>query len=394
MKTGSRAVQGGLLRALKRKGCALLILSALLLLGRAIPLWSWESTFFDWFESSTSARAAAMGGFHTALADDSSVLFSNPAGLQSVERRITVAEGTLSFYESALEIAGEALAGDSGSSGNAIYSLWGPLAFSYVNKGRGFGIYGSSNVYLRATGPIPAAEATLEQNLVIIGARAFRIQLTRWRSTLDLGFSFVGFATLQGETTADFREVLQSNATIFDLLASGGTASSAMGVGVEFGLLYSFSNWLAVGIAGRNFAFEQIREFASILDFPMGASTSNYIFIPLYLSAGILFRPPLSRLSRVVSDLAIAIDYHDIFDFLIYPPAATNPLLHIGAGLELKLLEILSLRAGYYQCLPSFGVGLDLSLFTLNLAYFGRERSREPGGYPIDCYTIGVEFTY
>lgn len=393
MKT-SRTVPGGTWRAAGPKGRALTVLGAVLLLGLAAPLWGWESTFFDWFESSTSARAAAMGGLHTALADDASVLFSNPAGLQSVERRITVAETTLNFYESALQIAGEALTQSAGSSGNAIFSLWGPLSFSYVNQGRGFGIFSTTSVDLSATGPIPAAQETMEQSLVIIGSRAFRIGLPRWRSTLDLGFSLVGFAALQGQTTADFREVLQADATVFDLLSGSGAASSAMGIGIDFGLLFTLNDWLSVGIAGRNFALEQIRTFASLLDFPAGSSTSKYVFIPLYLSTGIVLRPALPRLSRLLSDLKIAVDYHDIFDFLIYPPAATNPLLHIAVGLEFKLLEVLSLRAGYYQCLPSFGFGLDLNFFTLNLAYFGRERSREPGGYPVDCYTIGLEFTF
>ena len=63
-------------------------------------------------------------------------------------------------------------------------------------------------------------------------------------------------------------------------------------------------------------------------------------------------------------------------------------------GLQFKLLDIVSLRAGYYQCLPSVGLGLDLTLFKLNLAYFGRELSNEPGGYPVGCYTAGLEFTY
>jgi hypothetical protein len=250
-------------------------------------------------------------------------------------------------------------------------------------------------VHLHATGPIPAAEETLEQNLVAVGARAFRINLTRWQSKLDLGFSLIGFATLRGETDADFRQVLQSDATFTDLLAGSGAAYRAWGAGVEFGLLYSYKNWLAVGIAGRNFALEQIRTFSSIPDLLSGAaSTSRYNVIPLYLSAGVLFRPPIRSLGRFFSDFIFAVDYHDIFDFLIYPPAATNPLLHIGVGGELKLMEILSLRAGYYQCLPSLGLGLDLTLFTLNFAYFGRERSREPGGYPIYCYTIGLEFKY
>ena len=236
----------------------------------------------------------------------------------------------------------------------------------------------------------------LEDNLVIMGARAFRIPLREGsHSTLDVGFSLVGFATARGEYSADLRQLFQSTATVQDLLAASGLFQRAMGARLEFGLLYSFRKLFSIGLAGRNLALVQLRDFATIQDFLTGGiSVAWYNVLPLDLSAGILFRPPLARLNWFISDLIIAADYHDIFDFLIYPPGATNPLLHIGAGLELKLLEIISLRAGYYQCLPSFGMGLDLTLFKLNLAYFGRELSAEPGLYPVYCYTVGVEFSY
>jgi hypothetical protein len=148
-------------------------------------------------------------------------------------------------------------------------------------------------------------------------------------------------------------------------------------------------------VTGRNLAAVQTREFATIQEFFDGqASSAAWNVLPMDISVGFLFRPPLRRLEWLLSDLVLLVDYHDIFDFAIYPEGATNPLLHIGVGLEFKLLDIVSLRAGYYQCLPSVGLGLDLTLFKLNLAYFGRELSNEPGGYPVGCYTAGLEFTY
>ncbi len=378
-----------------------------LLLGAAVaavlcliapPAHSWDGSFFDLFKISNSARAAAMGGLHCALADDSTTLFSNPAGLRSVERELKVSEVALSFYESALEIAGEALSGAPGpaSNRNATYSLWGPLAFSSIRKGRGFGMFSSSDAFVHAWGPSPSAELIIQDNLVLIGGWAFRIPLPEGsRSTLDLGFSLVGFATVRGYYNFDIRQLFQANATIQDMLASSGLFQRRLGAGIDVGVLYSFDNLFSIGLAGRNLAATQTKDFATIQDFLNGgASTVWYIALPMDISAGLLFRPPLGRLERFVSDLILAADYHNIFDFLIYPDGATNPLLHIGVGLELELLEIVSLRAGYYQCLPSLGMGLDLTLFKLNFAYFGREKSAEPGGYPVYCYTIGLEFSY
>ena len=108
MKNGSRAFP-------KAGGPAAACDLFSLLAGAALLFWSppsvygWEGTFFDLFEISNSPRAAAMGGLHCALADDASTLFSNPAGLRSVDRELKVSEVTLNFYESAVEIAGETL---------------------------------------------------------------------------------------------------------------------------------------------------------------------------------------------------------------------------------------------------------------------------------------------
>jgi hypothetical protein len=236
----------------------------------------------------------------------------------------------------------------------------------------------------------------MEDNLVLIGARAFRIPLPEGSlSTLDVGFSLVGFATFRGFYDFDVRQLLQSDASPQDMLASSGTFHRAFGASLELGILFSYKNLFSIGVSGRNLAITQVREFTTISDFLSGgASTTSYIPLPIDISAGLLFRPPLGKVGWFLSDMVFVADYHNIFDFLIYAPGATSPLLHFGVGLELGLLEIVSLRAGYYQCLPSLGIGLDLTLFKLNFAYFGRELSAEPGGYPIYCYTIGIEFSY
>lgn len=391
MKTGSRAFP-------RYRVPFLLILGLLLLLLLSPSVWGWDSTFFDLFEISTSARAAALGGLHAALADDPTTLFSNTAGLRSVKPQWTFSEVTLSFYDSAAAIAAEAIAGTGGSGADrrGTFSLWGPVALSYVGKGWGFGIFSSMNVYVHTWGPSPAAREMLEDNLVLIGAKAFRIPLpVRWQSTLDLGLSLVGFGSYRGVTDTDIRQVLQSSVSLTELLASVTNFRRAIGGSVELGVLYSFRNLFSFGLTGRNLSFIQFRDFSSLMGYLSGEPSSSwYNFLPLDITAGVLFRFPLGRLGRYISDLKLMADYHNIFDFLFYPPGATNPLLHIGLGIELGLLQIVSLRAGYYQCLPSVGVGLDLTLFTLNFAYFGREMSSEPGGYPVYCYSIGLGFKY
>ena len=80
-------------------------------------------------------------------------------------------------------------------------------------------------------------------------------------------------------------------------------------------------------------------------------------------------------------------------DFVTHPATATNPVLHIGVGLELTLLEILSLRGGFYDGYFSAGLGINMSFMKLNAAMFGRELSSEPGVNPAYNLAVGLEFS-
>ncbi len=368
--------------------------------GLALPvrLLSWEGAFFDFFEVSHSTRASAIGGLHSALADDESTLFSNPAGFRSVEPRFTVSQTSLSLYESAAEIAAEVFSGASPSTTaqrNGTFDLLGPISLSYVGKGWGFGLYSTSNVrFTSQEVPVPSASEVIEETLLLIGGRSFRIPLPEGSpSTLDLGLSLVLFTGGRTLSYTDIRQVFLGSTDVLTMLADAAFYQSVMGAGIEFGVHYAYKDRFAIAVAGRNLSFEQIRVFGSFVDYLAGSPSSpSYNVLPLDLSAGILFRPPLGRLNRAISDLLFLADYHNIFDFLIYPAGATNPLLHIGLGVELKLLDVISLRGGFYQMLPSLGFGLDLTILTLDLAYYGRELSKEPGGYPVYCFALGVEF--
>jgi hypothetical protein len=110
------------------------------------------------------------------------------------------------------------------------------------------------------------------------------------------------------------------------------------------------------------------------------------------LTIGVLWNPPVKQLIPFLDGFSLMLDYRNAIDFLTYADRATNPLLHISAGVELQLLRILYLRAGFYQMLPSFGVELNLTLFRVNLAMVGRELSQQPGGYPIYGYLLGLRF--
>jgi hypothetical protein len=360
-------------------------------------LHAWDGAFFDLFQIPYSVEAAALGGIHAAFADGVDTLFSNPAGFRSAEPELSIAQMTLSIYDSALSIVDEVLTGDPAGGGTIMrragLNLLGPLFIGYVGDGLGFGLFNNTTVRYWAWGQYPGARSVILESLVFIGGYAFRIPLPEaWNSTLDLGFSIPVFIAGRSDSTKDVRGIFASLLTPTDLVINE-PLTMGKGIGIEVGILYSLGKVFSAGIVARNLAYVTANTYTTMLGFFSGDSpTSRDVPLPIDVTVGLLWSPPVNRFINFMDSLSLMADYHNIFDFLTYERAATNPLLHIGIGLELQMLEILRLRTGFYQFLPSAGLSIDLTIFTLNFAVFGRELSQEPGGYPIWGYLIGLSF--
>jgi hypothetical protein len=114
----------------------------------------------------------------------------------------------------------------------------------------------------------------------------------------------------------------------------------------------------------------------------------------LDLALGVLYTPHFGFLDAYVSDLKFMLDYNDIFDFWTHPATASNPLLHIGLGAEVTLLDVLAVRAGFGDGYFSAGLGMNLTACHLDLAMFGTELSTEPGLRPSFNLIISTLFRY
>ncbi len=369
-------------------------LSLLALVAGGSRAFGFDGAFFDFFQIPYTPRAAALGGLHAALADDESTLFSNPAGFQLPEPRLSYASAILTIYDTAPSLIDEVITGNPNVGSNlnrANFNLIGPVSLSYVGNGLGFGIFTNTNVRTWTWGPYPDGSEIIEEYLLLIAGYAFAIPLPEeWHSRLSLGFSVPFFAASRSDTAMDTRGLFSGALSLLDLVALQ-PFTMIQGIGVEAGLLYSFEDVFAVGIAARNLAVTAINRYTSFAGYVSGESpATTSIPLPMDISFGIRVSPPIHRFLRAVDQLNILLDYNNAFDFLIYPAGATNPLLHIGAGLELRMLEIVSLRGGFYNFLPSAGVSVDLTIFTLDIAVFGREGSSQPWVAPVYGYMIGL----
>lgn len=360
--------------------------------------------------SMPSARTAGVGGLHAALTNDLSSLFANPAGFVSAEPQISLAEISVGMRGPIFDIAGLVIQGmnqdfedllasdavlDLVTSLYAAADILGPINFGYLGRGLGFGFFNTTDVTFSSNSPLTITALAGEQ-ITLAGGYGFRMPIPEESGhTLDIGVLLKG--SMRGEVTIT-RTLLE----LPDMFSSIGleTVTDApfrliSGIGIDMGIRYGFKDIFALGIVGKDLYTPTMTQSYSTTDVFLDGTDEpeiSYGTVPIDLTAGILFSPPLGIIGRFIDDLSLTLDYVDILDFLTHPSTASNPILHVSFGAELRMLEILMVRGGFRQGLFAAGLGLDLTIFGIHIAMFGTELSSEPGLRPVYNAQIGIDF--
>ena len=329
-----------------------------------------------------SPRLSALGGYHAALADDYTVLFTNPAGFRSVGKQMHVSELTIGLSGPIFDITSMIVEGTSGTditsdSGiqNILTGLYtsmkitGPISFAYLKSGIGFGIFNWMELSFKSLNSSELAGA-VNENLLLIGGYSFRIPFpAESNSALDIGVSLK--TIIRGEVLVE-----ESMLEIFDLFSDFSSIlftepfSLDIGFGLDLGVMYSYKDVWSFGLVCRDIYSPIIKNQYSSMNGFFGTEDPDRTntIIPPDLSFGVQFSPYLGRAEKYISNLKILYDYNDILDFVTHKDTARNPILHMGFGVEFTLLEILTLRGGFNEGLFAGGLGLDLNAFNINLS--------------------------
>jgi hypothetical protein len=91
------------------------------------------------------------------------------------------------------------------------------------------------------------------------------------------------------------------------------------------------------------------------------------------------------------ADLIISGDYSGILDARSHK---RNQLLYLSAGLEIRFLEVTSLRIGINEALPSGGIGINFTRFQLDMSVGGRELGTSAGERSTWFANIAFTFRY
>lgn len=352
-------------------------------------------------------RMAALGGPHAASSQGVDAIFENPAGFAVDGRLINVASLVPQVTGPVFDIA-NLLVGDSGSfldnvpsildeSGRLFiqFDLAGPLSFSYVGSGLGFGLYNRTTATIDAAS-ILNASLTIQEDLLLAGGYAHRLFVGAGRQVVDLGIMPKGFmrsyVTAEGSID-ELMDVVENPGS----LMNGTTFTVVSGIGFDAGARWSPSDSFALGLVIRDVYSPAIitrySDLEAFMQDPSAAKqSSEHSKVPADLSIGLAYHAPFAVFRRLGMDLSVYLDYRDILNLLAAVPR--NPVLNIGLGAELVLLDILSFRAGINDALLAAGFGLDLTHFNLSLAMYGRELGLDPGKRPVYNVVLALDFRY
>jgi hypothetical protein len=336
----------------------------------------------------SSTRSLGMGGTHVAYTDDVYALFVNPAALRRANQgsgfELSPAfVGPLFDLIDLASSAGDDLTGSLGDfaadTGGKIplgIDLRGPLSIGYTANGLGFGLWNRVHLDARVIGT--DIEASVLADLILNYGMSFTI-LSLENHEVDAGFVVKPFLRAKAGMAVTALDAIGGG---LDDMFDEFNVPLIAGAGFDLGFMYRFHRDLSVGMTIDD-VYTGGGRISTLYGDDDGVSSYR---VPATLNLGVAYSlRPISWLG-----FAFMLDYRDVTNlFQADDFTRRNPILNLGFGTEISVLQFLKLRFGLNEMLPAAGLGLTAKAFQFNVAIYGRELSNEPGGFS----TYGLDFS-
>ncbi|MDR2510663.1 MAG: hypothetical protein LBC77_08485 [Spirochaetaceae bacterium] len=344
-----------------------------------------------------NARFTALGNFHNAVTDDFASAFYNPAGLASVRSTISAAE--LTFLVNSVDLAYEIYFGELEGLDflklitdriNGSFTLGGPFSIGKISDGFGWHLYNASrfDIFWDRNDIFLIHPSISEEVVVALGYGYRVLEFSEW--TMDVGLSAHTFYRLAYSPKEIWiQEVLH-------ILAEIDEERFVTEIGVTFdgGIRWSKDDLLSFALNYKNFfSYAATAEYGGL---------GNYIDQKTYATGGNNLTPQLSggfavRFKSPImhhwdTDIVFSMDYHGLYT--LFEKGGRNKLYDFGAGFELRFLEVVSLRAGWYDMMPAFGLGINFTGLQLDIAIAGRQLDDKLWEKTTYIAAIGIMFNY
>ena len=341
-----------------------------------------------------TAASNGFGGAHVAYTDNVFALLVNPAAIMQVQQWsfVTLApslfspQGTFSLFAPIADFA----RGDSNALGRAANTLSEkrgriplgaelrefPFSFAWVTNGFGIGLWNRTFVNANIVGT--NVEAHIFSDIMLPVGFAVSI-LSLENHTVDAGLTLKPFMRLR----------VQERQTILSLMTDGTddfidnmNVPLLLGGTFDMGLMYRWRPGLRAGLT-----FSDIYSHAAAA-YNINGWDGNTYYIPFTINAGLAY-----EFSLHFFKFTLAADWRNITNIFNQDDYfRRNFTLDFGVGLQVAVFDIGYARIGMNEMLPSVGIGVDLGSFKIDMAYYGREFSNEPGQLSAAVVEMSVSF--
>jgi hypothetical protein len=345
-------------------------------------------------------RSDGLGGVHAALADDFETIFVNPAGFSTAEDQFSVAvlNVTLIDIDTTLRLVSSGFMDPSVYADiiktyfEAGFDVTGPLAVGYIRGDAGLGLI--NRQYLKIwwdRNDIFVLNADVAEEIAFYFGGSLPVTNFEQTVTFTPGITIkptvrAVFAP-RGILIPDFRHILQNlQDEPFEL---------QVGAGVDLGLMVSFSDIVYFSVVLRDILSPlYVNHYANFEEFITGTQpvTQGIKWVKPAYDFSICVRTKNTFATEVLQDIALTVDYYGLDNLL--EQVDRDPLMDIGAGIELHLLRAFRLRAGVRQTLPCGGFGIDLGWAKLDAAVFGETFGNYTTDYQSISFSMGLSFRY
>ncbi len=346
----------------------------------------------------TNPRQVAMGGAGVATADAEEAFFQNPAALGAGKFSLNLPSAVISLYhiqnlydrglllrapellmdyfsdftveqEVADDYVASIPAGD-GHLGTIDVST------SFTAGAFGMGLFIQEDLLFKNSNGSDDFDFVVEQNVALPIGLGFSIPIVRDQFSLDIG------AVVRPTYLAYTEKII----TLTESFLENIKLAAGWAIPIDVGLDLNFPAGIRLSTVVRNlnstYTMQEYSEMGLWVNEMLGLvgqegpyhdegetatkTGPSYLTLPWSWDAGLGWEPQGNGLFKPV----VAIDITDINTMIENANSGSVDIMnHLRAGMELKLLSVLNLRAGYAQQRASVGAGLDLAIARVDLAY-------------------------
>jgi hypothetical protein len=271
----------------------------------------------------------------------------------------------------------------------------GPISIGYTANGLGIGAFSRLFVDSRIIGV--DVDATAYADFILNFGMSFNV-LRLKDHEVSVGFAVKPFVRAFTTLEVDALDLVDDA----DKFLNDISVPLIVGGGADLGLIYRFKKDLAVGLTVNDVytVGAEVYNFSSLISDTGKSGSSDTIYrTPLSVNPGLAYTFRLANAwasapSALQSFYAAAmIDWRN-FDrvFSWDDHAHRNPILDLGAGVELGFFNFLKLRFGMSEMLPMVGIGIEPAVFKLNFAVYGKELGSEPGRFSTMAADLSIAF--